>query len=84
LGIREGEVFVTLIWDQDASTYQIRWTLYHPATGPGDWTEAPVANVRPATLITGLTPGATYAFQARAVFGNGYTNWTDSVIWLCS
>jgi len=80
----EGEALITLIWDPDAYTYLVRWAFYHLATGPGDWTEIPVANIRPSTLITGLTPGATYAFQARAVYKEDYTNWTDSVIWLCS
>jgi hypothetical protein len=81
---RDGEAFVMLIWDPDAYSYEMRWALYHPDTGPGDWTEVPVATTRPATRITGLIPGATYAFQVRAVYEKDYTNWTDSVIWLCS
>lgn len=84
-GERDGEAFVTLILDPEAYTYELRSALYHPATGPGDWTITPVASTRPPTRITGLTPGATYAFQVRAVYGtNHYSNWTDSVIWLCS
>ena len=83
-GVRDGEAFVTLILDPDAYSYLIRWALYHPASGPGDWTEIPAANIRPSTLITGLTPGATYAIQGCAHHHGGYTNWTDSVIWLCS
>jgi hypothetical protein len=37
-----------------------------------------VEDIRPATLITGLTPGATYAFQARALLcllNRGRRNW---------
>jgi len=83
-GFLLGEAFVTLILDPDAYSYEIRWSLYHPATGTSDWTSAPVTSMRPPALITGLTPGATYAIQVRAVVKGGYTNWTDSVIWLCS
>jgi hypothetical protein len=45
----------------------------------GEWIIQPVAAIRPATMISGLTPGASYAFQARALTDAGYTDWSDSV-----
>jgi hypothetical protein len=34
---------------------------------------------RPPLLITGLIPGTTYVFQARAVTKTGYSDWSESV-----
>jgi hypothetical protein len=45
----------------------------------GSWTSKPVPGVKPPFLITGLTPGTTYVFQARALTKTGYTDWSESV-----
>jgi hypothetical protein len=45
----------------------------------GSWTSQPVPHTKPPFLITGLTPGATYVFQARALTNSGYTDWSESV-----
>ena len=39
-----------------------------------------ISNLRSATIISGLTPGMTYVFQARAVVQSAYTDWSDSVM----
>ncbi len=46
---------------------------------PGSWTTKPAAAVRPPVLISGLIPGTTYVFQARAVTKAGYSDWSESV-----
>jgi len=50
-------------------------------TPPANWTTIQVANARPAPVVTGLTPGKVYVFQARA-YGKstGWTEWSDPVI----
>ena len=35
------------------------------------------------TTISNLTPGATYAFQVRALGRLGYTDWSDSMTFIC-
>jgi hypothetical protein len=48
-------------------------------SGPTGWVSQPVTNIRTATIVSNLTPGTTYAFQARAIVNSAYTNWSDSV-----
>ena len=45
---------------------------------PGSWVEVPATGTRSITVF-GLTPGANYAFQMRALGRAGYTDWSDSV-----
>jgi hypothetical protein len=45
----------------------------------GQWTNMAVTKTRPATLVTGLTPGTTYAFQVPSLIDGGYSDWSDSV-----
>jgi hypothetical protein len=35
--------------------------------------------LKPPVLITGLNPGTTYIFQARAVTKTGHSDWSESV-----
>jgi hypothetical protein len=39
----------------------------------------PVGTIKIPATITGLTPGTTYVFQARAVTHDGYSNWGDPI-----
>jgi hypothetical protein len=49
------------------------------------WTEQPVGQVKSPVVLTGLTPGTNYAFQARATLKNNtYTDWSDSVTFICT
>ena len=47
---------------------------------PATWSIVTVPNARTATVISGLTPGATYAIQVRAYGPLGYTEWSDSAV----
>jgi hypothetical protein len=49
-------------------------------TTPATWTILTVPNARTPALITGLTPGVTYAIQVRAYGPLGYTAWSDSAV----
>ena len=61
----------------------VSYTVHYAPLGsdgkPGTWTEmSPVTTLR-SIIVNSLTPGATYAFQIRALGRAGYTNWSDSV-----
>ena len=49
-------------------------------TTPATWTILTFPNARTPAMITGLTPGVTYAIQVRAYGAVGYTAWSDSAI----
>jgi hypothetical protein len=57
----------------------VRWAPVPAGGVPSAWISQPVTNIRSAMIVSGLTPGTTYAFQARAVIQSAYTDWTDSV-----
>jgi hypothetical protein len=72
-----------IIWVQPvrgAVSYSIRYGASMNGAVPANWTEQLVAQVKTPAVLTGLTTGTTYAFQARAALkGNTYTDWSDSV-----
>jgi hypothetical protein len=78
-GPNSGQVQVKLVVVRIAGSYELRWAPVPAGGVPTAWTIQPIMNVRSATVVSGLTPGTTYAFQARAVIPSGYTDWTDSV-----
>ena len=49
---------------------------------PPSWTNQLVASVKAPINFSGLTPGTTYAFQARALVKDKYTDWSDSVTFM--
>ena len=60
-----------------ALSYQIRFAPL-PAGGatPASWTEQTLPSKK-AVIVSNLTPGTTYTFQARALGRLGYSNWSD-------
>jgi hypothetical protein len=50
---------------------------------PAAWTTLPLSGVKQAVTITGLATGTTYMFQARALARNKFTDWSDSVTFVC-
>jgi|GraSoiStandDraft_10_1057309.scaffolds.fasta_scaffold192614_2 Fibronectin type III domain len=80
VGPNTGQAQVKLVAVQGAGSYEVRWAPVPAGGVPSAWTTQPITNVRSATLVTGLTPGTTYAFQARAVIQSAYTDWSDSVM----
>ena len=73
-----GEMSITLMKFPGAVSYLVQ---YAPVINGvvGSWTSKPVAGIKPPFLITGLTPGTTYVFQARALTKTGYSDWSESV-----
>ena len=82
-GPTSGQVLVALVAVPGAVSYELRWAQVASGGSPGEWTSQPIATVR-RSPVTSLTPGATYAFQARALTPSGLTNWSDSVTRICT
>jgi len=61
-----------------AVSYMARYAPIGSDGKPGTWVEVPATGTRSITVF-GLTPGANYAFQVRALGRAGYTDWSDSV-----
>jgi hypothetical protein len=78
-GSSSGQAQVKLVAVPGAGSYEVRWAPVPAGGVPSAWINQPVTNLRSATVISGLTPGTTYAFQARAVTQSAYTDWSDSV-----
>jgi Fibronectin type III domain len=79
-----GQMEVTLVSQEDAVSYQLRRAPVGPTGTPGDWIEQPVGRIKRPTLVTGLIPGTTYAFQVRAVTRDGYSDWSQSITKVCT
>ena len=79
-GPNSGQAQIKLVTVPIAGSYEVRWAPVPAGGVPTAWTTQPILNVRSATVVSGLTPGANYAFQARAIIPSGYTDWSDSVM----
>ena len=79
LGPVSGQMKVRLVALPGAGSYELRWAPVPAGAVPSAWVSQPITNVRKATIVQNLTPGTTYAFQARAVVQSAYTDWSDSV-----
>ena len=80
VGPNSGQAQVKLVAIPGAGSYELRWAPVPAGGVPSAWMNQPITNVRSATVVSGLTPGTTYAFQARAVVQSAYTDWSDSVL----
>src|SRR5205814_774366 len=84
-GTNSGQVLIWVRSLRGALSYQIRYAPVINGATPVNWTEQVVTQVKSPAVLTGLTPVTTYAFQARAALkGNTYTDWTDSVTFVCT
>src|ERR1051326_1524958 len=79
-GKKSGEFQMTLIPFPDAGSYEVQWAPLGACRGvPGSWTSKAFTTLKPPVLITGLSAGTTYGFQARAVTKTGHSDWSESV-----
>jgi len=62
-----------------AKTYELRFGAAGPGGAlPASWTNQTLPSVRTPAVLSGLTPGTSYAVQVRAFGLLGYTEWSDS------
>lgn len=68
-----------------ASSYQLRFAVRQIDRSPlGDeWTVKQFSDTRKFLLITGLKPGTFYILQVRALIGEEFTDWSDSITQMC-
>jgi hypothetical protein len=78
-GKNSGQVHITLVAADGADAYVVRYASTVNGT-LGPWTTRLVTKTRPATTITGLTPGATYTIQVRSFAdATGFSDWSDPI-----
>jgi hypothetical protein len=82
-GPNSGQIVVWVRKVAKASSYEVRYALANAPT-PVQWTSVGVPQVKTAATITSLTPATAYMFQARALTKSGYTDWSDSISFICT
>jgi hypothetical protein len=83
-GANSGQIAVWIQPFRKAASYELRYAPSVNGGTPTTWATEGVARVKVPAVITGLTPGTTYVFQARALGKDGYTDWSDSVTFICA
>ena len=64
----------------NAKCYEVRFALIGAGGAPGPWQNGGLFTNSRSIPVNGLTPGANYTFQVRAVGGStGYSDWSDAV-----
>jgi hypothetical protein len=79
-----GEFVVSLVAVPGVASYELRWAPVASGGTPGAWSSVLAAKSRPPISVAGLTPGASYMFQVRAVSGSGTTDWSDPITRVCA
>ena len=75
-----GQMLVYLMKFPGAKSYLLQWGVPGPGGAlPTTWSSMLVPGIKNPATVTGLTPGTTYVFQARAATKNGYSNWGDPI-----
>ena len=83
-GANSGQVLVRINPLAGAVSYELRYGLAgNGGAPPATWTTLPLAGTRTVT-VSNLTPGANYAFQVRGLGRLGYSDWSDSVTFICA
>jgi hypothetical protein len=83
-GANSGQVLVRISAIAGAVSYELRYGLVgNGGAAPATWTTLPLAGTRTVTLDN-MTPGASYAFQVRGLGRLGYSDWSDSVTFICA
>jgi hypothetical protein len=83
-GFNSGEVVIRLKAVSDAVSYQIRYAVSGNGDTAAEWMIQPAVGVRQPITLSGLKPAAKYAFQVRSLTKSGYTDWSESVTFICT
>jgi len=75
-GKNSGQMEVTLVSQENAFSYQLRWAPVGPGGTPENRTERPVGRAKQAALVTGLTHTSTTYLQ-KTVSSNWVLTWRN-------
>jgi hypothetical protein len=81
-GPNSGQITVWLKAVAKASSYELRYAIANAAAPV--WTSVPASSVKQPLVLTGLTPATTYLLQARALVKGTYTDYSDSISFICT
>jgi hypothetical protein len=82
-GANSGEIDVWFKAVHKASSYELRYAVAN-AGAATQWTTIPLSIVKAPVVLKGLTPATTYLFQARALVKGTFTDWSDSISFICT
>jgi hypothetical protein len=82
-GPNSGQAVVKVESQTGALAYDVRYALEGTGGVPGPWITMTLTNPRKVT-ISGLTPAGTYQFQVRALGKLGYTDWSQSMVFIAA
>jgi hypothetical protein len=82
-GANSGQINVWFKAFPKASSYEVRYSPANSGPTPS-WMLASASTVKTPLVLTGLTPGTTYLLQARALVKNTFTDYSDSVSFICT
>jgi hypothetical protein len=78
-GTISGQVRIWVHVVRNAASYEVRYAPVVNNVAPTTWSSVGVSTLKTPVVVSGLTPVTLYAFQARALVKNEYTDWSDSV-----
>jgi hypothetical protein len=64
--------------------YELRYAIQDSDAIPDTWTKELFGSVNGPVTVRNLQPGATYAFQVRALGLLGFTDWSDAATFICT
>ena len=79
-----GQFLVKVANSPRAWSYEVCYAPLDPSGTPGAWASLPVTTVLSPTPCNGLTPGTNYAFKVRALGRLGFSDWSDTVVKMCT
>ncbi len=79
-----GQLLVKVNSVPKAWSYELRYASLDAAGAPGPWTSQPITAISAPTPCNGLTPGAIYSFQVRALGRLGFSDWSHTVTKMCT
>jgi hypothetical protein len=83
-GANSGQVLVRIAPITGAVSYELHYGLVgNGGAPPAIWTTLPLAGTKTVTLDN-LTAGANYMFQVRGLGRLGYSDWSNSVTFICA
>jgi hypothetical protein len=83
-GANSGQITVWIRAVRGATSYELRWAQAVAGNATPVWSSQVVHGVRVPVLLTGLNPATRYEFQAHSLLKTGYTDWSDSVSFICT